>query len=1288
MATRKNSRFSIKRGRESAEGPGAAGEKEICLAFAPAGQERGAAARRTLASHILSFTKRDDEMVYIASAIDGLKRKLQAPSNAAEETDSGKSASFSKDKLLKKSSFLGCLFDQEIKNLIQTERKKKNKEGAMKIISSKAKSTFITERLSIQRLQTSYSPSTQISNLILGKGFTDVEVPEQERVLVLEAFGQPLDMKITCHTTASDILHSVWQDSCVTTGIEECELLLVFHTFNSYRALPLESRPMIEILQWKLDNSLLTVMDKKIIPQNKLLKNWGYELRVLRKDQALPVLDHCCEKLEIDQPLVYTKAPLAKQAKQVGSRVYKIWNRFLGEFKEFLDFPSFFSVVFQAIVLFFGQSTAAAPFSPHSQAHPEKRATTSYQPRVKPCIKKDSLQFPIHLQALPRPRGTESVDTKVKRILEEVRGEGAVDTAPQESGWGRALSVPEYIDPYPKSCLELGQCPSQPAPVSRVSLNLSNMGLTEIPSVVFGITNISELDISNNRLTNLPKELNALKLTTLDASNNCITSIDTDLCIPFLRLANNHLTRFGSKYRYQEVNLLGNPLEEFRARTKILYIREMHTARKMSTSLNLLQRVSIVDVELKKFVGKFPFLEHLQLINNTLQEISIVAPRLQSVLCAHNLLTDFPFLKQEQSSEKFSRLVSLSLPYNVLNIIPNNAWKLPLEYLNVSRNQIVRIDPPGQQLTLRHLNVSGNQIKEVQNIRRLPSLVCFIASFNILERIADLDLLTELKMVDLSYNVFTAIPPMYMLPGRASSQPAKFPMYLSFLGNRSAPPKEAEREKLLTRGVMLISQETKDAFVKIHGIVGAKNLCKLCHAYVPKERAKEQTETKEIRNTAKAFCIKRTHVASLYPNLPDVPISVKIYVYFWSKSLGVHEEIEHTIKKLEQLLSGETEESLKSRWPKHKQRIVNMFTDLRHHVFPTKIPILCLVMVTSRSVCTLGVDPLKIVLFRNERGVFLKSEQHMEMAWAETKKTDVFVVVGHGSLFQTVSTDELVMAYKKNYSLSETQSFLFSHEFHEMTAMIIPLTQKPETVLRKKQKQISAPKILEGFSVYNFASQFMKAPAVVFTDIVNSTRLWALDPIKMREVSKMHNNTVRELIRQLGGYEVKTEGDAFMLIFYDDLCATRFGYEIHRRLLHKNWLEMAIEHNPLIYSKGAPIYRGIQIRVGISKGACVIENDPITKRLDFYGKAVIEAARLCNLANGGETLISQALYNKVKDAKKETCYIIPRGRALLSGLESETHHIYEILHHKLVKRLLLKSSLGVKKNVWLISKAQ
>ena len=74
---------------------------------------------------------------------------------------------------------------------------------------------------------------------------------------------------------------------------------------------------------------------------------------------------------------------------------------------------------------------------------------------------------------------------------------------------------------------------------------------------------------------------------------------------------------------------------------------------------------------------------------------------------------------------------------------------------------------------------------------------------------------------------------------------------------------------------------------------------------------------------------------------------------------------------------------------------------------------------------------------------------------------------------------------------------------------------------------------------------------LVFTDIQGSTVQWESDPDTMAHNLGLHNACMRELLRKHDGYEVKTEGDAFMCAFSDPMQAVRFCMDGQLQLLRQ-----------------------------------------------------------------------------------------------------------------------------------------
>ncbi|GMM35626.1 adenylate cyclase [Saccharomycopsis crataegensis] len=149
--------------------------------------------------------------------------------------------------------------------------------------------------------------------------------------------------------------------------------------------------------------------------------------------------------------------------------------------------------------------------------------------------------------------------------------------------------------------------------------------------------------------------------------------------------------------------------------------------------------------------------------------------------------------------------------------------------------------------------------------------------------------------------------------------------------------------------------------------------------------------------------------------------------------------------------------------------------------------------------------------------------------------------------------------------------------------------------------------------------------AMVFTDIKNSTLLWDTYPSAMRSAIKTHNFIMRRLLRIVGGYEVKTEGDAFMVSFPTPISALIWCCNVQLQLLSMDWPLEILESSQCCEindSKNEIIYRGLSVRMGIHWGSPVCEPDAITGRMDYFGPMVNRASRVSSVADGGQISIS------------------------------------------------------------------
>jgi eukaryotic-like serine/threonine-protein kinase len=161
---------------------------------------------------------------------------------------------------------------------------------------------------------------------------------------------------------------------------------------------------------------------------------------------------------------------------------------------------------------------------------------------------------------------------------------------------------------------------------------------------------------------------------------------------------------------------------------------------------------------------------------------------------------------------------------------------------------------------------------------------------------------------------------------------------------------------------------------------------------------------------------------------------------------------------------------------------------------------------------------------------------------------------------------------------------------------------------------------------------------IMFSDMVESTALYeTLGDLRGSELIRTHNEIFRREVATHRGHEVQTFGDSFMIAFSS----------VRRAVL----CAIAVQRAFAAYCESHPDLP-IRVRIGLHVGEAVREST------DFFGKAVILAARVSSLAQGGQILVSSTLHDVAVSAGDLS--FAPAGERPLKGLAG-THRLYELI---------------------------
>src|SRR6476661_6946342 len=158
---------------------------------------------------------------------------------------------------------------------------------------------------------------------------------------------------------------------------------------------------------------------------------------------------------------------------------------------------------------------------------------------------------------------------------------------------------------------------------------------------------------------------------------------------------------------------------------------------------------------------------------------------------------------------------------------------------------------------------------------------------------------------------------------------------------------------------------------------------------------------------------------------------------------------------------------------------------------------------------------------------------------------------------------------------------------------------------------------------------------VLFTDLVGSTELLSrVGEARADELRREHFGLLRAAVAGHGGREVKNLGDGLMVVF--DGVASALDSAVA--------MQQAITARP---EESEPL----SIKIGVAVGDAELEDD------DYFGLPVVEAARLCAKAQGGEILTTEFVRMLARSRSKVE--LEPVGALELKGLDEpvETYRV-------------------------------
>jgi predicted ATPase/class 3 adenylate cyclase len=144
----------------------------------------------------------------------------------------------------------------------------------------------------------------------------------------------------------------------------------------------------------------------------------------------------------------------------------------------------------------------------------------------------------------------------------------------------------------------------------------------------------------------------------------------------------------------------------------------------------------------------------------------------------------------------------------------------------------------------------------------------------------------------------------------------------------------------------------------------------------------------------------------------------------------------------------------------------------------------------------------------------------------------------------------------------------------------------------------------------------------LFTDIEGSTGYWERQPDKMRPALERHNRILRQAIESHAGWVFRTAGDAYFASFQTASDALAAAVAAQRQLFAQDW----------------DLDSPLRVRMALHTG------EAEEREGDYVGASLNRIGRLIAVCHGGQTLLSLATQELVRDNLPEEVGLLDLGR--------------------------------------------